>query len=387
MKILFVIDCLGGSGKERQLKEILKGLQAHQDVSCEVAVLSRHVDYEFVERVGLKIHVIERRIKKDPRVFMRLLKIGRQFRPDVVHSWERMCTVYALPMAKIIGAKFINGAIRNAPTAVKPFSKLWLRDRLPFFFSDVVMANSAAGLESYRVPPKKRYSIHNGFDFSRISGLPDHSQIRKKFNIVTPHVVGMVGGFYVRKDFQTFLTAAMKILKKRDDVTFMAIGDGQNARGDLSRSTFETCKAMVEPQYADRIVFPGRIRDVESVVQIFDVGVLLTNPRVHGEGISNAIMEYMALGKPVIATKGGGSSEIVEHEKTGFLLEENDCDIVMQKIEYLLDHKEAAAEMGQRGREKLQREFNLETATENFLKLYKHMLNLNGSSGVAGSRA
>jgi glycosyltransferase involved in cell wall biosynthesis len=82
------------------------------------------------------------------------------------------------------------------------------------------------------------------------------------------------------------------------DICFLLIGDGEN---------IERCKYLVKDLPTENIKFLGRQNDAESIINIFDIGVLTTNIRIHREGISNSIIEYMAMGKPVIATQGGGT--------------------------------------------------------------------------------
>ena len=77
-------------------------------------------------------------------------------------------------------------------------------------------------------------------------------------------------------------------------------------------------ESMIPIEFKDKIIFTGKQKHVESIINIFDIGVLCS---CYGEGISNTIMEYMALGKPVIATDCGGNKEIVVHNVTGFLIE------------------------------------------------------------------
>jgi glycosyltransferase involved in cell wall biosynthesis len=372
MKILFLIDSLGSAGKERQLIELLKGLKTQKNVRFQVVVLSASPSYDsYVKDLGEKNYFLERKVKKDLSIFLKLYKICKQFQPDVIHSWESMCSVYVTPIAKILGIQFINGLIRNVPPNLRPFGKRWIREKLTFPFSDIILANSYAGLRSFKVSKRKGYCIHNGFDFLRIENLQERESIRRKFNISTPNVVGMVGTFNIRKDYKTFLLSAMHILQKRKDVTFVAVGDGSNAREDEGRSTFEKCQAMVKAEFEERIKFFGKQKDVESIVNIFDVGVLLTNRNVHGEGISNSIMEYMALAKPVIATDGGGTGEIVVNDKTGFLLGSSNVEAIAERIEFLLDNKEIATAMGNAGKERLFREFSLEKMTDRYIELYR----------------
>ena len=105
------------------------------------------------------------------------------------------------------------------------------------------------------------------------------------------------------------------ILNNRKDVTFLVIGNGIN---------LEKCRMKARGH--EKIKFLGFQNDIESIVNVFNAGVLLTNQDVHGEGISNSIMEYMALGKPVIATDGGGTKELIVDGKTGFLVQPKSPD-------------------------------------------------------------
>jgi len=98
-----------------------------------------------------------------------------------------------------------------------------------------------------------------------------------------------------------------------------------------------------------------------------------TNISVHGEGIPNVVMEYMALQKPVIATYCPGTMEIVNDGYTGFLIEPRDPGKLADKINYLLNNVALAESMGRNGSEKLYQEFSLPVMGENLLKLYQSL--------------
>ena len=106
----------------------------------------------------------------------------------------------------------------------------------------------------------------------------------------------------------------------------------------------------------------------------FDIGVLLNNTKGHGEGISNAIMEYMAAGLPVIATDAGGTPELVKDKISGFLVPAFDPEIVVGKINYLLKNEQIRKEMGQKGRKIIEAEFNLGKMVSSYLNLYQNLL-------------
>lgn len=361
MKILHIIDSFAAGGKERQLGELLKGLKDRRDITCRLVVLSNNIHYSYVKSLNLHMDIIPRRHQRDLGVFSKIYKIGKRFQPDIIHSWETMCSVYALPAAIFLNTRFVNGVIRSAPSKISPFSKIRVRSMLTFPFSDAILANSHAGLGSYKVGTNKGFVIHNGFDVSRIHAKHSQLDIRNKLNIKTPHVVGMVARFHERKDYVTYINSALNILKMREDVTFMAVGDG---------SMKDEFYALIPSKRRNRILFLGKQDDVESLINVFDIGVLVS----HSEGISNAIMEYMAMGKPVIATNDGGTPEIVLHGKTGFLIKLKGEAELIDRIHYLLDNPCVAKEMGHRGKERILDNFNLKNATDKHIELYNEIL-------------
>ncbi|HSF18515.1 MAG TPA: glycosyltransferase [Vicinamibacteria bacterium] len=364
MKLLLLVSDLSAGGIQRQFVELLKGLRG-KSICPRVVLFSREVHYDDIERLGVKTYFLERRIKKDPTVFLKLYKICKEFRPDIIHSWDSMSSIYAVPSAKLLKIKFINFMIQDAPQpAAVSFSES-IRSKLTFPFSDMILANSRAGLRSYNAPPERSRFVHNGFDLTRVNRVSETNGVRSRFAIETPHVVGMVARFHIGKDYESYIASATRILERRDDVTFLAVGDG---------STLAECRQRVSSTFGDRIKFLGNQRDVESIVNIFDVGVLLTNPNFHGEGISNSIMEYMALGKPVVATRGGGTAEIVDDGKTGFVVEPRNVEAIAERIELLLDDPELADSMGVAGKERLFNNFGLTKMMESFVELYEEIL-------------
>ena len=364
MKILFLTEGLWSGGRERRLVELLEGLSKYNSIRCELVTMTKEIHYTEIYNLDINIHFIIRRTKIDPCLYFKLFKVCRNFKPNIIHSWGTMWPPYALPIAKLLGIKFINGFISDAPDKIKPFCQSWILSKITFPFSDVILSNSYAGLKIYKAPSKKSLCIYNGFDNDRAKNLEREENTRFKFRIKTEKVVGMVAYFSERKDFSSFILAAQYILNKRDDVTFITVGDGP---------TFEKIKKMVKSQYHDKIKFLGSKKNIESIINIFNVGVLVSNQDIHGEGISNSILEYMALGKPVIATDGGGTVELVQDKVSGFLIKTKSILEMSSKIEYLLDNEKISKEMGNKGREIVNNKFNLTLMINNYIKLYNRV--------------
>ncbi len=364
MKIMMLIDSLVKGGRERRLLELLKSFSRRHDISVSLVIFSKKVEYEEVFDLPVPIYFLERNPRKDPRIFYRFYKICKELQPDIIHSWGTMPSIYAIPTVKLLGIKFLNANIADAPKNMNFLNKEYLRARMTFPFSDTIVGNSEAGLKAYRAPRKKSRCVYNGFDFQRISHLEDKEKVRQRFHILPGKVIGMVGAFFDRKDYATYIEAACIFLRQRQDATFLALGAGPN---------FQQFQSKVIGSFRKRILFPGLVHDIESLINVFDIGILCTNAQVHGEGISNAIMEYMALKKAVVASEGGGTNELVVNGETGFLVPPANPNALVEKLVYLLEHPHLAKRFGKCGKERIQNKFSLERMEKDYLEIYQNM--------------
>ena len=372
MRILMCIDGLRAGGKERQFVELLKALTKLNCFDIEVALMSEKIEYTSIKNLPVKIHFVLRRIRKDPTVFYLFYKICKEFKPDIIHVWDTMTCIYVVPASKILKKRIVNGSIRNARSALKPFTKRWFLKHVTVPLSFKVVANSRAGLRAFGLKASSKHKlIYNGFDFDRTDVIEKPSTVKQRFGIQTKKVVGMVANFTDAKDYRTYIDAALKIIAKRNDVTFVCVGDGKN---------MAMLKNLTAEASDSKIKFLGKRNDTDSIINIIDVGVLTTNTDIHAEGISNAIMEYMAFGKPVVATDSGGMREIVIDNQTGFIVKPFDVEGIVHRINLLLNDFNMAKKMGQLGKETIKKHFNLKDMLCNYLKLYAEGVNQKNSS-------
>jgi glycosyltransferase involved in cell wall biosynthesis len=360
MRILFFIDSFPAGGKERRLLELMKGLQKQPDIEFELVIMSNDVHYKEVYDLNIKIHFVLRKTKKDFSVFSKFCRLCRNFKPDIVHCWDSMTAVYLVPVTKWLGIKFVNGMVVDSPSKQNIRNKTWLRAKLTFPFSNIIIGNSKAGLTAYGAPAKKRICIYNGFNFKRTENIFAGERIRKELNIQTKYVVGMVASFSVFKDYKTYYAAARLLLKKRKDITFIAIGDNTDSPDSLEQAGKE---------YADHFRLLGRRSGIESYISVMNICVLAT----YTEGISNSILEYMAMGKPVVATDGGGTKEIVLEGETGFLVNPENPGELADKIEILLNNDDLRTEMGEKGKERVQSHFSIDQMTTSYIYHYRKL--------------
>jgi len=356
MRVLLCIEALGVGGKERQAVELVKGLAGRPDIECRMICLDNNDFYlDEIARLAIPVDLTTRRVRWDVGLFYTLYRTIKHYRPHLIHTNGLMSSFYTLPIARLMHIPLINGSIRNA------FSEggfRWCLEKLLLKASDCRVANSYAGLWSRGFSEKESSNvvIYNGFDFSRVEPLTNNGNPSRHIRDSAIKTVGMVAEFNHFKDYATFIRAALKINRTRRDVVFVAIGDGE---------TLEASKKLAAG--AAEIKFLGKRKDIIQLVETFDIGVLST----FTEGLSNSIMEYMALRKPVVATDGGGTRELVVDSETGFLVPPENSDAFATKIAYLIDNPDIARCMGKAGEAKLRREFSLTRMVEETVKLYK----------------
>ena len=365
LRVLHLVDSLRVGGKERQAVELIKGLCSANAVDMMIVTMGDEQFYvPDIQKLGVPLVYLLRRLRWDPAVFPRLWRILRDFRPDIIHTNSEMAMSYAWPLARLSGIKLINGTIRNAFSGS---GLRWQWHKLMLRLADACLANSKAGFASRGLPVEGagHYVIYNGFDMERFESRSANESEGLGFDLQGRKLVGMVAEFSDYKDFPTFIRAAQEVLAQRKDVLFIAIGDGKN---------LDACKRMVSPT-EECIWFLGERKDVEAFVQQMDIGVLCT----FTEGISNSVMEYMAAGKPVVVTNGGGSSELVVNGETGFLVPPSNPRAVAEKLEVLLADAEKARKMGIAGRRRLESQFSLEQLVDGTVQMYQQVLNGGGS--------
>lgn len=305
--------------------------------------------------------------KKDLSVFYQFYKICRQFKPRLIHTWGRMQTLYALPAVIGLSIPLVNGQITSAPVHATRWSVKRIVDRINFNFSSIILSNSRAGIKAYRPPLKKIKLIYNGINLTRFENLPEAAAVKSKYGITTPFAVVMVARFSITKDYDLFFRIAEQITSVRNDITFIAVGDDADDRAAYERSL----------EIASRnpaIILTGRITDVEALVNSCTIGVLFSNTSVNGEGISNAIIEYMSLARPVVVSDSGGTKEIVHHHVNGYLINGETENEIIGLITGLIDDPEKCTAFGKAGRQIIEESFSLESMGKAFEQTYQDIL-------------
>jgi len=367
-KILFFIGSLATGGKERRLVELLSFLKNECEYEMLVVVSNDQIDFPSFLKLNIPvIRVGRHRVLGSILHPFKLLSILVKFDPDLVHTWGRMQTFYMLLTR--VGFKkipLINGQITNASPNISFPERIV--DFLNFRFSDIILSNSYAGIEIYQPPAKKSKVIYNGLNLGRFVRLTPERDIKLRYGIKTEYAIVMVANVSENKDYERFFNVGKEVVTVRNDVSFVGVGYFEE-----DSSLYVKCHQIIDGD--PRLIMTGQVSDVESLINACDVGVLFSNIKIHGEGISNSVLEYMALSKPVVANDAGGTKEVVKTGENGYLVT-NDSTIeeIASLILHLLNHPQERVEMGKRGRERIESAFTVESMGNNFVEIYGELL-------------
>lgn len=312
MKILFFIEALDVGGRERRFVELIVFLRRNTNYDLKIVIMNPKIHFKEILKYKVPIEIIERgSFKKDPFIFYKFYNIIKKNRPDIIHTWNGMTTFYSIPSAKYFRIPIINSQISDT---FKKEYRTYFRNftwRINKHYSDYVMSNSKTGLMSYNV--KSGSAIYNGIRLERFINLKNIEEVKLDFGIKTKYLVVMLANFNKNKDYALFYNIAEEICNNRDDVTF--IGAGSGAEEFIANY-------IGDSEIIANIKFIEKISNVENLINVSDIGVLFSNQKT-GEGISNSILEYMALSKPVIATNAGASFEVIDDKVSGYLVNNN----------------------------------------------------------------
>ncbi len=362
MKILFFAESLTSGGKERRILELISYLTHYTEHEISLVLTEDKIFYLAIHELNITIKIFKRKfLKYDPWLFVKFLNYCRHFDPDIIHTWGKMTTFYALPAKIFCKIPLVSNLIADSNKNFRPLSVDSFFFKADIKFSNVLLSNSKAGLLAYNIKTPKALVINNGVNLKRFEQRVDIQKEKEILGIKTPYNVVMVAIFSVLKDYDLFVEVAKKCGEIRDDVTFVGVGNGVE---------FQRIQQKIKDENLNNILLTGYKNHVESIIAASDIGLLCT----YSEGISNSIIEYMGLGKPVITTDQiGGSKEIVINGETGFIIDRN-ADEIVNSINILLDNKELRDSMGAKGRDIIKSKFSIDRMGEEFENVYNQVI-------------
>ena len=358
MRISFILDTFCGGGKERRCLQVIQGLNKQGYNDIQVVIVNNDIAYKELYETTAKIEIIDRKNKglSSAQTTKALYALLKDFHPDIVQVWGLMSAGFILLLKPFMKFKFLVSYVADcdSPQGLKS-----VINKICNYACVKIISNSKAGLKAYGTRSSKAVVIYNGFNESRFNNSVDKAEKKKELGISTKFVVAMVADFRQDKDWQCYIDTARKIIAQRDDITFLAVGKGEQ---------WDYYNDQIKDDERKYIKMLGRRDDVDEIFQACDLSVLTSN---HGEGVSNSIMESMAWGVPVVATNSGGTSEIIEDGVNGKLIEVQTPESVSVLITELIDQPDVLVKMGERASQTVKDKFLLNRMAEEYVELYK----------------
>jgi glycosyltransferase involved in cell wall biosynthesis len=218
-----------------------------------------------------------------------------------------------------------------------------------------------------KVEPSKIVVIPNGIDTEKFNPKGNFADIRKEFSIKKGALVaGFVGRIVLAKGLEYLIDSIPYIKEECKNIKFLIIGEGS-----LVERLHEQAK---ENKVYDYIIFAGGRRDIPDILSCIDVFVM---PSI-AEGLPNALLEAMAMGKPIIATEIGGIPEVIKNGVNGLLVPPRDPRALATAIKGLIGNDQLAAQMGQAARDLVVNKFSMRSIAQKWQTLYLSILQEKG---------
>jgi glycosyltransferase involved in cell wall biosynthesis len=288
-------------------------------------------------------------------------------RPVLVHGflfWAYILGTYA---AKAAGVPIVISSRRGLGNFKAGHAHYLLLERLANVMTDLWVANSETVRQDTArqegVDPARIRVIPNGVDSDRFAASPDRSALRRRLGLpVDGPLLLTVSNLIHYKGHGTLLEAMPLITRTHPTAMIVLAGDGP-MRVEIDRR-------IATSGLAESVRLLGERRDVPDLLRAAD---LLVHPSDE-EGFPNAILEAMAAGLPVVATRVGGTPELVLDGATGILVPPRSPTDLAAAVSRLLADPSLADQMGAAGRERAVREFPLARMVEQTETLYAEVL-------------
>jgi glycosyltransferase involved in cell wall biosynthesis len=205
--------------------------------------------------------------------------------------------------------------------------------------------------------------IHNGIPYDEF--LTDNPLAKKELGLPEDKVIiGMVGRVNPLKGQHFFLDMAERIASAHPQTHFILVGDPFSGYEPILEDLLNKIK---EKKLEDRVIYLGYRTDVPALMKAMDIFVL---PSIFQDPFPTVVLEAMASGKPVVATDGGGSPEMVVDGETGFLIPTGDVERGVEALEKLISNPTLREQFGKAGRERVVAEYSLNAFEEKMKSVY-----------------
>jgi glycosyltransferase involved in cell wall biosynthesis len=372
LKVVHVTEGAGWGGMEAHLYSLLPGLQARDKIEVECITFHDGLFCGRLRARGIKTIVFSRVWKLDLLVLIKLIAYFRSSKVDIIHLHGYLAIFYGIVAGAMCGIPGKVITLHASSTYGDPNKKLtklncylWLAYFLIKKASAYAIAVSKETYDTHlkegKISWERMTVIHNGIGVEESQSCESCVSKRDLGVKDTHFVVGIVGRIDKNKGHIYFIRAAQSILKKREDVDFLIIGNGP-MEGELKAF----CRVN---DLEGHIHFLGFQDKVLAYLSLMDILVIASS----SEGIPYTLLESVSKGVPVVATNVGGISEVIQDGVSGLLVPPRDPGAIAARIMSLLDDGALRKRLSRNGQETLIKQFSQEAMVQSTLLLYQRI--------------
>ena len=301
-----------------------------------------------------------------PGIVLELHRLMKKKQIHVVRTHRYRSNLYGRLAAFLAGVPVIIASVHdNYRTDKRP--KRRIMNRILSKITDKIVAVSEDVKEDImrydRIDPSKIEVIPNGIDVERFNPEKNTTDIRKEFSLEEDDIViGFVGRIVPAKGLEYLLNALPYLKEEFKSIKLLIVGEG---------SLVEKLKERAKKNNIfDNILFIGRRRDIPEILASINIFVM---PSI-AEGLPNALLEAMAMGKPIVTTEVGGIPEIVKNGFNGLLVPPRDTLSLSKAIKELISNDQLAAKLGQAASNLVHNNLSIKAIAQKWQSLYLSIL-------------
>ena len=370
--ILYAPNCMGGT--ERHVYQLASRLDRERFEVFVARFDPRDgLAAEKIRESGVDVHTIPVGRYYTLNAFRRAVDLAaliRKNRIDVVQTFHFKSDTYGVLVAKLSGAPVIVSSRRDMGDLRNPVQTTLIRitDRLVDRFLVNADAIKERMIDEEDLDPEKITTIYNGIDLD-VFGSANGNGVSVREQLGVPpsaFLLGYIAHFRPEKGHHVIFEALRSLKKEIPDVRLLLVGDGPRA----NRRHLETLVAQMD--LTSNVLFLGAVGEVQKYIPAMDVMCFVPT---ENEGLSNAIIETMAMERPVVATDVGGNRELVTDEDTGLLIPPNDAGAIVDAIRRLHGDAALRARLSAASRKFVEQHLSLAGMIKRYEDLYTELTN------------